>query len=513
MKLRIVTLMILGLCFFNSASAQHWCGTDHDKAFMDRAGEMTQYSNSNPLVRKVVDKRYVPLKFHLVADSQGNGRIPESLVYTQVCRLNEQYDSLGFVFYIDGGFNYPDNTVMYDHQTGAQSQYAGARNQFPKSVNVFLVNEIRLNSQNPDDTGTAGYYSGGWDGLVVRKSNFDEDNNVTFGHELGHHFSLAHPHVGWEDDPYDPQVYGETVTVLTVGSVQTGGGVPVELMNEVNCATAGDRICDTPPDYGFTQNAGATFTCHNPWEGIVKDRNGVLIVAIPNSVMGYNSCDIITFTHGQANNMRSNYDTRVNQNVINSSYIPDTTEITESISTIEPTAFSTVEFFNEVLFSWSPVEGAHGYKVVLSGTAEFEFETTEPEIVVNDLAPGASYSWTVYPINEIGTCIDAPATILFFTSSDEVSSTNEIDLVTNLNVHPNPIVDQSFTISFESESQLDASINVYDVSGKAIIRNLQQLIQQGNNSIPVQLNNAPVGLYNLIINTSEGIISEKLIVK
>jgi len=85
--------------------------------------------------------------------------------------------------------------------------------------------------------------------------------------------------------------------------------------------------------------------------------------------------------------------------------------------------------------------------------------------------------------------------------------------VTNLNVHPNPIVDQSFTISFESESQLDASINVYDVSGKAIIRNLQQLIQQGNNSIPVQLNNAPVGLYNLIINTSEGIISEKLIVK
>jgi len=78
----------------------------------------------------------------------------------------------------------------------------------------------------------------------------------------------------------------------------------------------------------------------------------------------------------------------------------------------------------------------------------------------------------VYPINEVGWCQDLTPAILFFTSADEVSSTNEIDFVTNFNVHPNPILDQSFTISIESDKQIDAAIYVYDVTGKAVVNNL-----------------------------------------
>jgi len=505
MKLQRIVLLLLSCGFFSlSLNAQtHQCGTEHSAEFMARLTKNVKYANENASVRKVVDKRYVPLKFHLIADSQGNGRIPDRLVYTQICILNTQYDSMGFVFYVDDGFNYYDNTAVYDHQGGAQSTMAGLRNQNSQSINVFITNATF-------DENVAGYYTGNFDYLVVRKSNFAEANNGTFGHELGHLFSLAHPHVGWEDTPYDPLIHGETVTITTVGSSQSAP-TAVEIMNELNCTTAADRICDTPPDYGFTQNAGNAFTCHNPWEGTVKDRNGVLIDnSIPNTVMGYNSCDVVTFTHGQANAMRADFDSRV---VSNLSYEPDTTEITEAITTIEPTAFSTTEFYNEVYFSWTAVEGAHSYVLTMSGSGNFEYETEQTEITVYDLEPGASYSWTVYPVNEIGSCQDLPAGVLFFTSSDEVSSINEIDIVSKFSVQPNPVVDQNFTISFQAVSNLDATLSLYDVSGKAIIRNQKTQINQGNNVIPIQLNNAATGLYNLIINTSEGIISEKLIIK
>ncbi len=513
MRLQRILLLILGFGFsFTGMQAQtHQCGTDHTPEFMKQLEANVKYSNEHIETRMVMDKRYVPVKFHLIADSDGNGRIPEHIVYKQLCRLNTQYDTMGFVFYVDDGFNYVDNSIIYNHSAGAQSQMNGIRNQYNQSVNVFLPNQTF-------GTNTAGYYTPSFDYLVVRKASFDEEANRTFGHELGHYFRLAHPHVGWEDRPYKPSAHGTIVTLTSVGSSQSAT-IPVELMNEVNCTTAGDRICDTPPDYGFTQNANWTDNddddtpqiCFNPWEGEVMDRNEVLIFSLSNLVMGYNGgCSTNTFTHGQANAMRADYDNRTN---IDKVYMPDTTEITEVITTIEPTAFSTAEFYNNVTLSWNGVEGAHGYIVTLTGTEDFQYETDQTEITVTDLSPAASYAWSVSPINEIGSCADLPAGVLFFTSNDEVSSVNEVDFVSNFNVHPNPVVNQSFTISFESENQLDANLSVFDITGKAIISNLNQNIRPGTNNIPVQLNNAPTGLYNLLIRTSEGIISEKLLVK
>jgi len=507
MKLQRIILLIFGFGFLTLSVDAQKCGTEHDTEFMARLDKTINHLNQNPSSRKVEDTRYVPVKFHLIANSQGLGRIPESLVYTQLCRLNEQYDSMGFLFYIDEEFSLVNNTVIYEHSpsSSARSQMAGLRNQNPMSVNVFVTNATH-------SEGVAGYYTGGADFLVVAKPYFDEVDNGTLGHELAHLFSLAHPHVGWEDNPYNPQVHGETVTITSISSSQTGSAIEVELMNELNCTTAADRVCDTPPDYGFTQNGDVDNgqICHNPWEGVVKDRNGVLIYSIPNTIMGYNSCDEVIFTHGQANVIRANYDLRTN---INKTFVPDTTQITEAISTIEPVAFSTTEYYNEVLFDWTEVDGAHSYVLELSGTASFSYETTESEFVVTDLAPGASYTWRVFPTNDIGSCQAIPDGGLFFTSSDEVSSVNDIDIVSNVTVHPNPVVDQEFTLSFESANSLDAKMSIYDLSGKAIINNVNTPIRSGKNLIPVQLNNAATGLYNLIIRTSEGIITEKLIIK
>jgi len=504
MKLQRIILLLLGFSFFTlSMDAQSWCGTNHTDECMARISKNVKFANENVTVRNVMDKRYVPVKFHLIADSQGNGRISDIQVYQQLCRLNAQYDSLGLVFYIDDGFNYIDNTAMFNHATNAPGQYNGVRNQYPMSLNLFVPNATFSD-------GVAGYYTPQNDYIVVQISSFDEVNNVTLGHELGHLFSLPHPHVGWETEPYTPAVYGETVTIQNIN------GVKVELMNEVNCTDAGDRICDTPPDYGFTQNGaglgdeGISTVCFNPWEGEVKDRNGVVIVSIPNTIMGYNSCTEIIFTHGQANAVRADYDQRTN---LNKTYEPDTSKITEQIVLNSPTAFETTQFYNEVIFEWEPVDNAQGYVLTLNGSGTFEYITENTQFTSYDLAPGASYSWTVYPINEVGWCQDLTPAILFFTSADEVSSTNEIDFVTNFNVHPNPILDQNFTISIESDKQIDAAIYVYDVTGKAVVNNLQEQISQGRNSIPIQLNNVATGLYNLIIKTSEGIISEKLIIK
>ncbi|MEZ4948184.1 MAG: hypothetical protein R2784_02135 [Saprospiraceae bacterium] len=46
-------------------------------------------------------------------------------------------------------------------------------------------------------------------------------------------------------------------------------GSPTELQDGSNCTTAGDKICDTPPDYNFGLING------NSCYGGAKDPNGV----------------------------------------------------------------------------------------------------------------------------------------------------------------------------------------------------------------------------------------------
>lgn len=503
-----VYTVFIALTVLSSAafSQSDWCGTDHSEAFMAQLTKNVKYANTHPM--KMDEKRFIPLKVHSIGDSNGNGHTPLDVILVQICRMNIQYENIGFVFYLDGDVNYIDDTSIFEHQSNAGNKMEGIANGYPGSMNLFIPNQT--SGEN-----TLGYYSPSRDILVVRKSSFASETNETLGHEGAHFFTISHPHYGWEDEPYTPEQYGEIVTITTIESSQSPT-VEVEIMNDPRCDETGDRICDTPPDYGFTQNGGNGQICSNPWAGFVKDRNGVLIESLSNLIMGYNNnCPETVFTEGQAEAMVADYIDRVNRPVndnryMSSGYTPDTTEITELPVLISPLAFETTDNFDSVVLQWEASPGAQAYLVKVGGQANFQFETTDTELELTELEPGKSYSWSVTPINEIGHCLTA-LQVLFFTGTGS-TSVNDIAEVNAFAVHPNPVSAQSFNITIDSKEALDANISLLNIAGQTILSQ-QASIKTGSNLIPVQLDNIQPGVYQLYIRSSIGILTEKLIIK
>lgn len=216
---------------------------------------------------------WVPVTFHLTADNDGNGRIPETSVYAMLCRMNEEYLPMDIQFFIPNGFNEINNFNVY---TGPGS-FAGEirmRQEFVDgTINVFIC-------QNADTDGgigtTLGYYDPQEDWLVLRKQEISY-GSATMPHELGHYFTLLHPHNGWDSVPYDANMHGNPVSQLSPG------GVPTERTNRtgtcVNCQTAGDYLCGTPADYNFGfgwQNCNYSVPTQDPCGNVVDHKKPIL---------------------------------------------------------------------------------------------------------------------------------------------------------------------------------------------------------------------------------------------
>jgi len=487
-------LFLVGASFL-TLNAQFNCSTHHSDQFMKRLDNNVAYLNEHPETKDPT-KRYVPIKFHLVANTDGEGRMPEEFVYRQMCLINEAYDSMGLVFYIDDGFSYVDNTNIYEHE----GNYYGPilQNKEPATLNLFLVNTV-------GDAG--GYYSPAGDYVAIPKGYFTREDNVPFAHEVGHFLSLAHPHVGWEDAPYTPELYGECVTLTSIGSSQTGSNILVEVQDGSNCTLAADRICDTPPDYGFMQSANA---CNNPWEGTVKDRNNDLIYTLPNSIMTYNgyACQQYSFTHGQANMMRADYDNRSN---LEKSYVPDETPITDAPIKNFPESFSTVDTYNAVNFDWEAVEGASEYMIIIGGQANIRVKTTSTSYFTDALAPNGSYSWKVIPINEVGNCVESDD-ILFFTG-DNTSSVKELENVSAVNVFPNPSnTDNDIQLTMELDKAMDLEISILSNTGRLVNRNTFTNVAKGNFETKLATENLSSGIYLMKISSDKGQLVKRILI-
>ncbi len=509
-------LMFFGLFVFMASvvNGQHWCGTEHTEEFMQRLEANVKFANNNlHLVRKM-DFDFVPIKFHLVANDDGIGRMSEENVLLQLCRLNIMYEEIGLQFYVNEGFNYVDDSAIFSPSGDSQVNTAQARmnavaGDFEGNLNIFITNGTGTD-------GVAGYYSPFYDFVVIDKANLLEENSSTIGHEVGHHFTLSHPHYGWEDEPYTPEQYGEQVNITQIGSSQSPL-VPVEVMNDPNCNTTGDRICDTPPDYGFTQNGGGPFTCSNPWEGFVKDRNGVLIETFSDLVMGYNSCDVIQFTQGQIDAVNADYINRVNDNqnaqrYLISGYIPDTLPIFALPDLNYPGIAETVETFNAILFDWEAVDNAHSYILILGGATEQRIQTTDTEYFVGNLEPNQTYTWKVVPVNEVGYCLQADVNNLFFTG-DSTSSTEDVEGVNAFSVFPNPSMNaDELSVSFDLESQMKLDIQLISSDGKLAISETNNIFNAGSSTKKIDISELSPGIYFVNLIGEKGMMTKRIVI-
>lgn len=510
MRVLFSFILIIGLCL-NASAQRHACSTVHDEAFMKRLEQNVR--NTNTTVEKGFVSRFVPIAIHVVANTDGSTAMKKAEIYDKFCKLSERFQDADMVFYIDE-INYIYNSTANLRPRASTSISLFNDNRNNGAVNIYLVSETRDAQGN--ETGSAGYYNGQNDFVVMLKREYG-GTNFTLEHEIGHFFSLAHTHYGWEGDisqnevpnGYNPEVHGDTVTIEYIeGSTQVAGSrALVELVDMSNCTTAGDKICDTPPDYGFGQACGCCTMIYDVW-----DKNGDKIEPMMDNIMSYSQgCSPFIFSAEQSLVMQTDYDTD-RRSYLRNGPINEYTPIESAPVILSPVDGQTFDNFNGALLEWEPVEHADYYMIEISGTQQLEYETTDTEIYITDLRPNGTYLLDVKAVNEFGTnCI--PTTKIFFVTGTGSTSVNELSFVQDLNVYPNPASkNQDIEISFESDKNIPATVSLIGLDG-ALMWKSNNNLNSGINKFRVPTTNFASGLYLLEINTKEGVIVEKVIIE
>ncbi len=496
--MRLFTTILLSVFFLQFVTAQHWCGTNQTDEFMRPLVENKKHWDET---LRNSQTRFIPVTIHLVGRDDGTGRFSEELAYRAMCLLNQRFFDLGtdMHFYVKE-FNEINATRVYDDPRNNIGFMRSAKDR--TSMNIYVVNQISTGA-----TGTTlGFYTGGInDFIVMRAINFG-DNSFTLEHELGHFFTLAHTHRGWEDVPWNPNDTSR-VEIITISSSQSAP-VQVELADGSNCESSADFLCDTPADYGSTFLCGCCSA-----QGICRDRNGAALDPMNNNIMSYSAnCDDWAFTPNQITAMQASYDApnraflRTDENTI-TEYLP----ILDSITGLSPAQGTMLPQFDRVELSWDPVANADFYEVVVSGEV---FRTEQTSYIITTLAPNSfPIVWSVRSFNIFGGGC-APGTELFFGVGNEMtSSVNNIDLVSDVNVFPNPALENGqVNISFSSERTFNADISLYDIKGQLMTQQRNVQFATGNNNHTLNLNGVQSGIHILEIQTDLGTVVEKLII-
>ncbi len=509
-------ITIFGVCMLlslHTTYAQHTdrCGlTDEDiELMMNRLDKNIEALKASPFAaQKSNTVTYIPVTFHLVGKTNGSGRINEKLVLEQLCALNEDFEAVGFRFFLkDTKFNYVNNDVIYDRPYEAE----GGVMQFAKddeSVNIWLVNNA--NQEDGSEGVTRGYYRAFFDWIVLDKS-FVNKNSIGMPHEMAHFFSLAHPFLGWDSDPYDPGKHGDPAPV------RSPGGQLTELMDGSNCESAADRVCDTPPDYnfGFGSNNCA-------YSGGAKDPNGVLVNPDEANFVGYFlNCDRgdYHFTDQQMQLMQADYQTESNRDYLRKNATPPTTtEITELPQLLIPNNAGIVSNAGTIHLEWSAPVGATHYLLEISPVPTFSIQPqrfiTEGntfELDGNLVTLGRTYYWRVLPFNAISTCMPPTDSRTFIVG--ETTAVEDIAELESFNILPNPaLANQQLQITAEVTESFEAQAALFNTTGQLIKSLGQYNFIQGMNTFEMPTDNLAPGIYMLSLQSEKGRSIKRIVI-
>lgn len=445
------------------------------------------------------DKIYIPVKFHLVADNNGKGRVGYNSILNQLNKLNSDYAKHNFVFYLKDNynFNHINNTAAYNNPRENENLLSGFKD--PKAVNVFVVNTI---GDSQAGIGIVlGYYSPSNDFVVMMAGETVKLSN-TLSHEMGHFFNLRHTFFGWESNPYDENEHGNPC-VLTFAP---GTNVQVEKMDKSNCNTAADQLCDTPPDYNFGININNCV-----FGKIIRDRNGDTIVTMKDNQMSYFSeCPSYQFTDNQEARMRINFNNNLRA-YIRSSYVPVTDSLPASSVIAEPKAGSKSDVYNNVYFEWEDQDATYYLLEIKNSNEYYYYFLTENSYVVKDLLPNKLYVWSVRGFHDGFTGTTSPQTP--FRTGNLMTATEDINQSNNIIILPNPVKGgQNAEIRFIAAEEQMTEISVTDAMGR-MIRSYRQKSVAGENSFVLPMADVSSGVYFVTIKGSNGAISKKMIIE
>ncbi|WP_235295785.1 zinc-dependent metalloprotease [Portibacter marinus] len=491
-----IVFFLLGHCCLTAQSSQ--CGFDFSESQLKHF--LSNKKGKEAFKNRSQETVYIPVKFHTVADVEGEGRVRFENVLDQLCAINENFQDLGFRFYLkDGTVNEVNDNTIYNNPSSAAgtTKMAGVKSQFGKNaLNIFVTDNA---GQGTNGLGTTlGYYDFNQDLVVLKKSTLANNVQVRFvlGHELGHFFSLPHTFNGWDAEPWD----GEPVT-----SNFSPGGVLNELADSSNCENAGDMICDTPADY----NLGFGWDGCREYDGGCMDPNGELLDPDQSNFMGYFlGCDDYFFSEEQKSIIESDYFSP-RRAYLRTSFRPADEEIEPVAKAVSPADDSTTPFFNGVHMEWEPSENATHYLVELTQALfKFYYVTEQPSLFLTDLKADKNYRWKVKAFSVLNTCTDYSSSFSFETGDLSSSIDEEKVMDLEVNVFPNPFDGNFLNIELKNSLKNEHYIELYDINGRILSSGYYT-----QNIIKLENLDLRTGLYLLNIKNENGIVTKKIVVE
>ena len=454
---------------------------------------------------------YVPIKFHILGDDNGNGYIRESNVLDALCNLNQQYDGTDIQFYMKDDFNYLDNNVAYMDPRSFNAQLTFPSEKDPAAANLFIPLNAEFN--NSGGGTTLGYYWPPEDYMVVRKANMNGNpNENTVPHEFGHFFGLMHTFFGWERTCSDELGYCEAEHGLSVNMVSPNG-VDVEYQDGRNGDSAADMMPDTPPDYLFGLRAsGCTYN------GNAQDPSDTPVDPMENNFMSYfDNCSQYVFTPNQITSMQQNLSSSGRAH-LNTNFTPISTEITEQPNLDPPSSQNTQPGgTTSVDFSWSAVDGANKYMIQIARNPGFTIQlqqriTTATSETFDGFTVGSgTFYWRVKGYNEYYTCQDFVADT--FEPGVNVSVTNHIKELNDWAVNPTVASELSnVQLSVSANNPFDAQVSLLDVSGRALWQS-NWTVNAGEQNFVLPSIDLTQGVYIVSMQTETGIATKKVIIQ
>lgn len=510
----ILSLSVLSL--INAQTTAGVCGTvgDLQEAFIPDLRENLRRADQQYL--RLRSTQYFPIKFHIITETDGTKGIRESRVLDQLTKLNEDFADLNIQFYLEGGaFNYINNSVVYkDHEATIGTIMKA--NRHPRAINVFIPENV--DRRGGGEGRTLGYYlkiaitnTGVFesDWIAARQSEV-QGNSITLTHELGHYFTLAHPHRGWDSEPYDPDLHGNPV------QQDSPSGIPTELQDGSNCNDAGDLLCDTPPDYNF----GFTWTRDCNYAAGTMDPKGREVNPEERLFMSYfSSCpsDSYFFSDMQKAAIIASAGSS-KRDYIRTDWTPQTIEINESPTLEFPIDDEILAYFNDINFKWSAVAGANKYLLEISrlptfvdGDFTISLVVNGNSKVVNGLEADRKYYWRVRPYNEYVTNTEFTSHTTFRTGT--TTATDEPEFIDEWALSPNPVsIGQTVQLTINSQQAFSGQISWYTMNGQRIKTEVQQRFVNGAQRLSLSTDQLSAGLYLLVLETQEGRLTKRLAV-